>query len=392
MHHDVGLGELQLNKRTLIVVLVVIILSFKTFQQSDAEYLNSTITVKPEARAGHAMVFDPHNDVTMIFGGISLVGGQHILDDMWIYSYTENSWTELVLTPTPPADDNVAMVYCNETNEIIFYGGDASPETWSFACETQTWSQVMTSSSPGFRDSHAMAYDAQENVVILFGGFDGDGMYTNDLWKFDCGSREWTELFPTTRPLGRYGHVMVYDESINRMVLTGGNTFSEGFQDDTWIYSTSSNNWTELTPIGNVDALKWSSMTYDSVNKKCILFGGDLGYNGVDRNWIYDGPTNSWTRLYPVDSPAGRIIPGLVFDSNSNVTILFGGFADYLDTYDDTWIYSYETNIWTNMDDDSGQTTPTTPIGFVLDPMLLALVIPIGAAVIIVILVLRRRT
>lgn len=383
-----------MKQRTLIVVLVVIILSSQTFQQSEAEYLNSTITVKPEARAGHAMVFDPHNDVTMIFGGISLVGGQHILDDMWIYSYTENSWTELVPTPALPADDNVAMVYCNETNEIIFYGGDASPETWSFACETQTWSQVMTSSSPGFRDSYAMAYDAQENVVILFGGFDGDGI-TNDLWKFDCSSREWTELFPTTRPLGRYGHVMVYDDSINRMVLTGGNTFSEGFQDDTWIYSTSSNNWTELTPIGNVDALKWSSMTYDSVNKKCILFGGDLGYNGIDRTWIYDGLANSWTRRYPVDSPAERIIPGIVFDSNNNVAILFGGFADYENTYNDTWTYSYEDDVWTDMEESSESTTPTTPTtpsGSVFDPMLFALAVPIGIAVIVAVLLLRRRT
>jgi N-acetylneuraminic acid mutarotase len=381
-----------MKQRTLIVVLVVIILGSQTIKQYDAEYVHSTITVKPEPRVGHEMVFDPHNDVAMIFGGTTLAGGLHFLDDTWIYSYTENTWTELVLTPSPPADDNMEMVYCSEANEIIFYGGDSSTETWSFDCETQTWSRVMTSSSPGFLDSFAMVYDTQENVVILFGGFNGDGLISDEFWMFNCSSREWIELFPPTSPPARYGHAMAYDESINRVVLTGGNTFSDGYKDDTWTYTTSTNSWTELSPIGNVDALKWSSMIYDSVNQKCILFGGDLGDNPSDHTWVYDGQTNAWSQRYPTVTPSGRMCPGLVFDSSNNVVILFGGIADYENPYDDTWTYSYESNDWTDMEESSESTTPTTPTGYVFDPMLLALAVPIGIGVIVVVLVLRRRT
>ncbi|UCH05441.1 MAG: hypothetical protein JSW05_04545, partial [Candidatus Thorarchaeota archaeon] len=318
-----------MKHRVLIMVFVVIILGVQTLRLSGAEYVQADITVKPEARGGHAMVFDPHNDVALIFGGISLEDGFHFLGDTWVYSYTENLWTELTLTPSPPPDDNIALVYCDETNEVIFYGGDSSPETWSFDCETQTWSRVITSNSPGFRDSHAMAYDPQENVVILFGGFGGDGMDTDDLWEFDCSSREWTELFPATRPLARYGHVMVYDESINKVVLTGGGTLYQGYQDDTWIYTAPTNNWTELTPIGTPEAQKWSSMTYDSVNQKCILFGGTVADLGVDHTWVYDAQMYTWSQRFPNDSPAGRINTGIAFDSSNNVAILFGGFFDF---------------------------------------------------------------
>ena len=58
---------------------------------------------------------------------------------------------------------------------------------------------------------------------------------------------------------------------------------------------------------------------------------------------------------------------------------------------DGTWTYSYEDKTWTNMEEGSGPTTPTTPNGLVFDPLLIAVALPTIAAVIIVVLVIRRR-
>ncbi|MFW9964684.1 MAG: kelch repeat-containing protein, partial [Candidatus Sifarchaeia archaeon] len=150
------------------------------------------------------------------------------------------------------------------------------------------------------------------------------------------------------------------------------------------------NDWTELTPIGNPDALKWSSMIYDSVNQRCIMFGGENGEDhAVDYTWVYDGSLNTWSRRYPATAPAGRLNAGLAFDLNNNVIILFGGMVDFENHYDDTWIYSYESNVWTDMEEDSDSTTTNY---FDFDPMLLALALPIGAAVIAGILIIRRKT
>jgi len=357
------------------------VLAIQTFPLVSADYEAAQITIRPEARGAHSMVFDPYNGVAMIFGGTSLAGGIHALGDTWVYSYTSNKWTELALSPSPPSRSNHAMVYCNATNEIILYGGMTSSDTWSFNCDTQTWSEVSTTTNPGIHHSLGLAYDPQENAVILFGGFGEDGWERDDTWKFDCSTREWTELFPPTAPLARYGHVMVYDESINQILLTSGNTATQGHQHDTWVYNTTANTWTELIPTGVPDRLKWPSMTYDSINQKCILFGGQIGDYSVNRTWIYDAQLNTWQRRYPDVAPGSRINTGLAFDSVNGVTILFGGFVIDGVQYDDTWTYSYESNEWIEMGSES---TGIDPIVYALVPLVIILVL-------LVALLIRRR-
>lgn len=375
--------------RFLIITLTIVALISQMTMVSGADYIRAEITSKPEARGAHSIAFDPYNGVTVIFGGYANILGWTYLGDMWTYSYTENSWFKLQLSPSPSARSNHAMVYCNKTNEIILYGGQGPgsqnpTDTWSFSCETQTWSQVVTATSPGVHHSLALAYDSRANAVILFGGFGEDGMEQDDTWKFDCSTREWTEVTTTSAPLARYGHVMVYDESIGKVVMTAGNTMSQGHQHDTWVFDTAAGNWTQLTPIGTPDRLKWPSMVYDPLNQKCILFGGQIGDYGVNRTWIYDGLTNTWTRFYPVVAPYSRINTGLAFDSINNLVILFGGATAEIETFDDTWTYSYADNLWTEMGVDSGSTD-----GF--DPMLLFIASSLIIGVLIVTVVIYRR-
>lgn len=384
--------------RALIVALVAVVLITQTVPITSSGCLLPVLTLYPEARGSHSMTFDPFNGWAMIFGGTSMEGGIHSLGDTLTYSYIDNQWAQRMCTTTPPSRSNHAMVYSSQTNEIILYGGFGMTDTWSFSSENRTWSKVVTAINPGVHHSLALAYDPVENVVILFGGFGDDGFETDDTWKFDCETREWSDLAPATTPLARYGHVMVYDESINLIVLTSGNTATQGHQRDTWTFNVTSNTWTELSPTGVPDRLKWPSMTYDSVNQKVILFGGQIGDNAVDHTWIYDGQLNTWLRRYPDISPSARINTGLAFDPENNITILFGGWTVGGVSYHDTWTYSHEENVWTEMTEGSEPTTTTSPSPIVpngpgFEPMLLVLVpsvIVIGAAVVMVILVRRR--
>jgi hypothetical protein len=388
--------------RALIVTFVVLALTTQAVPITGSGCLLPILTLYPEARGAHAMTFDPHNGVAMIFGGTSMDGGIHSLGDTLTYSYTDNQWAQRVCPSSPPSRSNHAMVYCSQTNEIIMFGGFGVTDTWSFSCENQTWSQVVTATNPGVHHSLGLAYDPVENVVILFGGFGGDGYETDDTWKFDCETREWSDLAPATVPLARYGHVMVYDESINLIVMTSGNTASQGHQQDTWTFNATSNTWTQLTPTGVPDRLKWPSMTYDSVNQKCILFGGQIGDNAVNRTWIYDSQLNMWLRRYPANAPSDRINTGLAFDPVNNVTILYGGWdlEGTGDVYHDTWTYSYEDNVWTEMTEGSENSTttttspsPTIPNGPGFEPLLLYLVpsVMVITAAAVVVILLRRR-
>jgi len=359
-HSDTRIGVVSLKFRVLIVTLIVLALTVQT-SPTDAQCLLPLVTAVPDARGMHSMAFDPHNDVAVVFGGTSMEGGLHSLGDTLIYSYDSNTWAELTCPTSPPARANHAMVYCNQTNEIFMYGGHGMTDSWSFDCVTQTWSEVVTATNPGIHHSLALAYDPQENAVILFGGFGEDGWETNDTWKFDCVTREWSDLAPSTTPLARYGHVMVYDEYLELIVMTAGNTATQGHQHDTWTFNVASNTWTELSPTGTPDRLKWPSMTYDSVNRKCVLFGGQIGDLAVDRTWIYDAQQNTWARAYPDDAPSARICTGLAFDPDNNITILFGGWVIDGGQHDDTWIYSFEDNTWTNVTYGADSTTTPTP-------------------------------
>ncbi len=303
----------------------------------------------PGLRAAHGMVYDPQNEVMVIFGGFDLTGGYRVLGDTWFYDYQTNAWTKYTASPSPPARSNLAMVYCSGTNEIIMYGGGEATDTWSFNCNSQTWSQVGTDINPGVHYSHAMSYDPTENAVFLFGGFTTGGIEQNDTWRFDCTTREWSELFPDTSPIPRYGHVMVFDESINRTVLTAGNTATQGHQDDTWYYNGTANAWIQIDTTGNPYKLKWPSMTYDVRDQKCIVFGGQVGDYAVDATWVYDAQSTTWTHKYPDSSPPKRINSGLAFDAGNGVVIMYGGVELDVGMFGDVWAYNYSTNVWTEL-------------------------------------------
>jgi hypothetical protein len=340
------------NRVVLIGLFVCMLVSISYYQYP----VFAQEIVTPPARRSTFMVYDPHNQVSVLFGGVSSEGGLNALADTWLYSYATNTWTELDLAVNPSPRFDMRMVYCNATNEIIMFGGYGAPGTWSFDCATQTWSEVVTAISPGNHWSHNMAYDPGENVVIMFGGFSGEGTEGDDTWKFDCVTRQWSELSPSTTPLARYGHVMVYDESIQRIVLANGNTAYQGHQDDTWLYDAATNTWTEVDTTGTSGRLKWPAMVYDSINEKCILFGGQVGDDPVDETMIYDASTETWINGQPDENPQGRITHGLAFDSTHGVVVLFGGVIPEGDQLGDTWTYSFVENVWTDM---SGEPTST---------------------------------
>jgi len=343
--------------------------------------------VGPGSKESPMMTYDSFNNVTVMFGG------NEETDDMWFYDYSTNEWTEYVGT-TPSGRGHGAMTYCSETNEIILYGGQGHTDTWSFDCESQMWSDVSPATNPDIYDSHAISYDPVLNVIILFGGIGAGSMISDSTWSFDCETRDWIALHPIEFPRARYGHVITYDSSIEKMLMTCGSSGDQGFLNDTWTYDTSTNTWSEIVVEGNVDALKWSSMVYDSINEKNILFGGNTPDIAVHKTRIYDTQTNTWADARPDSSPGPRVAAGLAFDSKYGIAVLHGGMAmDGNIFYGDTWIYSYPTNTWTSIDTLSETTTGTTSSEPPPQDLLwvISIIIIIGTFAVIVVIITQRR-
>ncbi|HKQ47859.1 MAG TPA: kelch repeat-containing protein [Phycisphaerae bacterium] len=93
--------------------------------------------------------------------------------------------------------------------------------------------------------------------------------------------------------------------------------------------------WFQQSPAVTPSARGLVGMAFDSERQVTVLFGGQLS-NGdeVDETWEWDG--TNWAQITPAMSPSARAGHAMVYDSGRGVTVLFGGAANAV-TSDETW-------------------------------------------------------
>ena len=208
------------------------------------------------------------------------------------------------------------------------------------------WTQRLPSTKPSARYGHSMAYDSIHDRVILFGG---DDDYYDDTWVYNYTDNSWTNRTTSlNKPSARYYHSMVYDSTHDRVILFGG--WDGSRDDETWVYNYSDNSWTNMTTHSAKPSARYTqSMVYDSTNDVVVLFGGMDSVGRDDETWIYNYTDNTWTEMNILSTkPSARWRHSMVYDSTHKVVVLFGGF-DGGGFDDETWIYNYTDNTWTNM-------------------------------------------
>ena len=307
----------------------------------------------PIGRYGPGAVYDSQLQKTIIFGGGTQdASGWEVLGDMWTYDSTGNTWSEIVPTNKPSARAGHAMVYDSFNQKTILFGGWAgnvglTNDTWIYDSQTTQWTEVFPNTAPESRQSYATYYDPITQKVILFGGYKEPAPHYNDTWEYNYSNNTWTELNPLTHPSGRYGSKMVYDPVNQRGILFGGR--ASAIMDDTWVYYYGNNTWVELNTTGNPDTRYWHGMAYDSHNHRVIVFGGrhaGAPNEALEDTWIFNPSTNQWAEVLPSSHPSNRMDFSMVFDSNSQKAVLFGGFRFPGNTLGDTWTYVYSSNTW----------------------------------------------
>ncbi len=111
------------------------------------------------------------------------------------------------------------------------------------------------------------------------------------------------------------------------------------------------NEWIEMNPSSGPSA-RWSfGLEFDSPNGVCVLFGGQDGSQEFDDTWLYNYVANTWTEVNPTISAPPRFGHNMAYNTADSVIVLFGGVSCYdsKSAYGDTWIYSVEDNQWTEM-------------------------------------------
>jgi hypothetical protein len=165
----------------------------------------------------------------------------------------------------------------------------------------------------------------------------------------------WEQVSTASYPKPRFIHSMAYDSARGVTVLFGGDGTGRERLNDTWEYN--GVDWTQVQPAGSPPGRVniQDAMVFDSQRNRTVLFGGLSASGYLNDTWEYNGST--WTQRSPAVSPPARDSHAMVYDPLRHVIVLFGGYSGnpsnlYLN---DTW--EYNGTSWTQVN------TPESPLG-----------------------------
>ena len=162
----------------------------------------------------------------------------------------------------------------------------------------------------------------------------------------------WRQLSLGTKPSARGGTGFAYDTARNKLVLFGG-TCAGYACGDTWEYDNTAG-WQPINTNGP-SPREEAVMVYDSNRQRFVLFGGHTWGGGyLADTWEYDG--SNWQSIQTANVPIDRATQGMAYDAGRNKVVLYGGWRgdqQGSNILGDTW--EYDGSNWSQI------TTATTP-------------------------------
>jgi hypothetical protein len=207
---------------------------------------------------------------------------------------------------------------------------------------------------PCARGYASMMYDWMSGNAYLLGGVEETGWYylLNDIWEFNSFSGRWRKVFEDTdgSSFNAFQAEALTIDPKAKKILVYANLWWD-YTAETWIYDIRSGTFRNVTS-GTEPASRWGSrMVFDSEHQRAILFGGsdNNDYHTYNETWAYDFKTNTWTNMMPAVSPPPHHYSAMVYLPFDDKVLLFGGYDMYADVVrGETWIYDFKTNTWSN--------------------------------------------
>ncbi|MCH7662857.1 MAG: hypothetical protein IH859_03195 [Chloroflexi bacterium] len=238
---------------------------------------------------------------------------------------------------------------------------DPPPAATSTTAPTPT-ATVIPKLYPDARGFAQMIFHPPSGQVILYGGESNQRSSFEETWSFDANTNVWTELLPDSPPINVDGPA-AYDSESDVIIFFFSSRLSNTAPNglirlgQTWSYKVSTNTWTNLEPEPSPFGLMGARMVYDSESDRIILFGGaDFttfpGPPYFDETWTYDYNANTWEQMQPVQSPLRRTSFGFAYDSAADRALAFGGnvHTDDQERIGEMWEYDYNTDSWSQIE------------------------------------------
>lgn len=234
---------------------------------------------------------------------------------------------------------------------VFFVSVIAAPRILGQAGSGTLWAELFPSTTPPSRWSGDLVYDTRRDLLVMFGGISDDQPFQNDTWEWN--GVDWVLRTPATAPGPRRDNVIVYDSLRERTYVISGlgfdpQTFDFFRYDDMWAWDGDA--WSEITTATRPAPRILSSAVFDESRGEVVLFGGrcEGGFECND-TWTFDG--TSWTERTPLTSPSPREAHAMVYDSQRQRVVLFGGSG--MGLLGDTW--EWDGTNWTQV------ATPVAP-------------------------------
>lgn len=117
--------------------------------------------------------------------------------------------------------------------------------------------------------------------------------------------------------------------------------------------------WSNMSPAQSPGVKICQGLAYDSESDRTIMFGGWLKDDSVlDDTWAYDCNAHKWTQMNPSVKPVARARNGLTYIPDLDLIFLTHGYLGGKNDTDDSWTYDYNTNTWKQVTLDSAAKPP----------------------------------
>ena len=291
-----------------------------------------------DARAGHAMAYDPTRDRMVVFSGRN----DTLTNPPDTWELGPGGWTAGAAAPaTLEGRVGHALTYTPARAIVLFGGlshsGSYLDDTWQY--DGSAW-QVGPPPLPNMaRDFHAMTFEAARDRIVVFGGFLDSGLSTQET--LFLGAAGWS-AGPIAPPglLARWGAGLASRDPVGELVLFGGANMG-AFMNDTWLFDGASWSAGPGAPPG-LEPRNAPGIAYDPVRDRVVLFGGNdyASATVYDDTWEYDG-TGWLPGPAPPPGLSARGFLAMAYDSTRGRMVMTGGTTDGGTStfFDDVWTY-----------------------------------------------------
>ena len=275
-----------------------------------------TNTNAATARVGHSAVAIGSD--MFIFGGFTQ-SPHGVLSDLWSYNNVTGIWNKIIASGPPSARSNHSAVVIG-LNMYVFGGSGLVNETdtlndlWVYSSGNNSWSQLANGSTPRLMHS-AVAIGSD---MFIFDGIDPNGNPLSDVWCYNSVSNSWIQLPPLSNncPAARSGHTTV---------VIGSNVFLFGGTDNTNYFS---DLWKFLAvPVTiSINNLQTPAAVFGGSNFNVSFLVSGQNCNGPAKELIGFGGSNQQITA-PITG--GKIFWGSTNKNGGNGGIFYLYSADY---------------------------------------------------------------